>query len=238
MTETPQGMDHVKNTLLDAILIHVPFDGWSETAFRTAIAESDTDAALARAACPRGAVDLAVAYHQRGDDLMAQRLADSDLSQMRFRDRIALAIRFRLEAAEDKECVRRGATLFALPQYTGEGSRLVWGTADRIWTALGDTSEDVNWYTKRASLSAVYGATVLYWLGDDSYDSQPTWEFLDRRIEGVMRFEKAKARVRGNLLLKPFTFGPAMLGRRIKPPHARKPMHMPGFLRPNAANQT
>ncbi|TCP58692.1 ubiquinone biosynthesis protein COQ9 [Rhodovulum bhavnagarense] len=235
MTESPNDMDHVKNTLLDAILIHVPFDGWSETAFRTAIAESHTDAGLARAACPRGALDLAVAYHKRGDDLMAQRMAETDLTDMRIRDRIALAIRYRLEAVEDKECVRRGTTLFALPQHAGEGTRLVWGTADRIWTALGDSSEDVNWYTKRASLSAVYGATVLYWLGDDTFDSQPTWEFLDRRIEGVMRFEKAKARMRSNPFLKPFTLGPRMVGSQIKPPHARKPLQMPGFLRPNAA---
>ncbi|MBK1634188.1 COQ9 family protein [Rhodovulum adriaticum] len=235
MTDTPQDMEQVRTALLDAIQMHVPFDGWSETAFRTAIAESGIEPGLARAACPRGAADLAVAYHKRGDDLMVQRLAETDLSDMRFRDRIALAVRFRLEAVEDKECVRRGATLFALPQYGAEGSKLIWGTADRIWTALGDTSEDVNWYTKRASLSAVYGATVLYWLGDDSFDSQPTWDFLDRRIEGVMRFEKAKARVRSNPLLKPLTFGPRMVGSKIKPPHARKPMRMPGFLRSEPA---
>jgi len=236
MTDTPNGMDHIKDELLDAALIHVPFDGWSETAFRAAIADSGVDAALARSACPRGAVDLAVAYHRRGDDEMVRRLQESDLSQMRFRDRVTLAVRYRLEAVEDKEVVRRGATLFALPQYAAEGSALVWGTADRIWTALGDSSDDVNWYTKRASLSAVYAATVLYWLGDESPDYVATWEFLDRRIEGVMRFERMKSMVRKNPLMKPFLIGPEWLGRRIRPPHARPRWRMPGSLHPGTAD--
>jgi ubiquinone biosynthesis protein COQ9 len=46
-------------------------------------------------------------------------------------------------------------------------------------------------------LSAVYGATVLYWLGDTSDRPQATWDFLDRRIEKVMQFEKLKAGVPG-----------------------------------------
>ena len=91
----------------------------------------------------------------------------------------------RLEIA-DREAVRRAAALFALPLYAADGARAVWHTADTIWTALGDTSDDINWYSKRATLSAVYGAVVLYWLGDDSQDHQASWEFLDRRIDDVM----------------------------------------------------
>lgn len=228
MTDSRNGMDQTRDALLDAALIHVPFDGWSETTFRAAIAESGVDPALARAACPRGAVDLAVAYHRRGDDAMVRRLDETDLTAMRFRDRVALAVRYRLEAIEDKEVVRRGSTLFALPHHAAEGARLIWGTADRIWTALGDSADDVNWYTKRASLGAVYAATVLYWLGDETPGNAATWEFLDRRIAGIMRFEKLKGQVRGNPLLKPFLIGPEWLGRRIRPPQAGRRRDMPG----------
>lgn len=236
MTDSHNGMDQTRDALLDAALIHVPFDGWSEAVFRAAIAESGIDPALARAACPRGAVDLAVAYHRRGDDAMVRRLAETDLGALRFRDRVALAVRYRLEAVEDKEAVRRGTTLFALPHHAAEGSRLIWGTADRIWTALGDTSDDVNWYTKRASLSAVYAATVLYWLGDETPGDAATWEFLDRRIEGIMRFEKLKGQVRGNRLLKPFLVGPEWLGRQIRPPREGSRFGMPGTLRPRTSD--
>jgi ubiquinone biosynthesis protein COQ9 len=147
---------------------------------------------------------------------------------MRFRDRITQAVRWRLEGA-DREAVRRGTTLFALPMHAADGAKAIWGTADAIWSALGDTSQDINWYTKRATLSAVYGATVLYWLGDDSLGAQATWEFLDRRIEDVMRIEKAKASLRENPLGKALLAGPMKLMERVKAPTL--PDDLPGNFR-------
>lgn len=228
MTETQQLTDasEIPETdpvtqLLDAALGHVVFDGWSQTTFDAAIADCDMDPVLARAICPRGAVDLALTYHRRGDAQMLARLAEEDLTGMRFRDKIAAMVRFRLEAAEDKEAVRRGVTLFALPQYASDGVKAIWGTCDAIWTALGDTSDDLNWYSKRTTLSGVYSATVLYWLGDDSPGHQATWEFLDRRIDNVMQFEKVKADLRKNPLLKPLLAGPEWLAAQIKRPNPR-----------------
>lgn len=219
-----------KERLLDAALAHVPFDGWSEESFAAAARDAGLDMGLARTICPRGAVDLALAYHARGDAMMVQRVQASDLSQMRFRDRIALAVRFRLEAAEERELVRRGTTLFALPQYSADGAKAIWGTADLIWRALGDTSEDVNWYTKRASLSGVYGATVLYWLGDDSPDFANTWAFLDRRIDNVMQFEKFKGQVRESKFLKPFLAAPTWALGKVKAPSREARSDLPGTL--------
>ncbi|MBT9386404.1 COQ9 family protein [Pseudooceanicola sp. CBS1P-1] len=195
-----------RERMLDAALMHVPFDGWSETSLRAAAADSELSLEAARVLFPRGAVDMALAYHRQGDAQMVAQLQAEDLSGLRFSEKIARAIEIRLELA-DRELVRRGSTLFALPQHAADGAKAVWGTADAIWTALGDTSEDVNWYTKRMTLSGVYSATVLYWLGDDSLDGHATREFLERRIEGVMRFEKVKGRVAasplGRMLEKP-----------------------------------
>ena len=223
--------EDAKLQLLDAMLDHVPFDGWSETSFREAIADSGLDDGLARAICPRGAVDLALAFHARGDEVMLRRIDSEDLSGLKFRDKIAAAVRFRLQAVSDKEAVRRGVTLFALPTHAADGAKAVWGTCDHIWTALGDTSEDVNWYSKRATLSAVYSSTLLYWLGDDSPDYQATWEFLDRRIEGVMQFEKLKAQINGNPLLKPFLAVPNWLAGHVKAP-TKSGVGLPGSLTP------
>ncbi|MDE4132596.1 COQ9 family protein [Phaeobacter sp. QD34_3] len=214
------------DALLDAALMHVAFDGWTEATFAAAVADTGIDPTLARALCPRGAVDLALAYHRRGDQVMLQRLATEDLTGLRFRDKIAAAVRFRLEAVEDKEAVRRGVTLFALPSHAADGAKAIWGTVDAIWTALGDTSEDINWYSKRATLSGVYSSTVLFWLGDETPGHQATWEFLDRRIDNVMQFEKLKADVQKNPLLKPLLAGPAWLAGQIRKP--REAEHMPG----------
>jgi ubiquinone biosynthesis protein COQ9 len=223
--------DDLKARLLDAALAHVPFDGWSETTFRAAVAETGTDMAAARAVCPRGAVDLALLYHHRGDEEMRRRIRAANLQDLRFRDRVAAAVRFRIEAITDKEAVRRGTALFSLPQYAADGAKAVWGTADAIWDALGDTSDDYNWYTKRATLAGVYGATVLYWLGDESPENRDTWAFLDRRIEDVMRIEKVKAEVRKNPVLSRLVAGPEWVLSRIRPPAKMARTDLPGMLR-------
>lgn len=220
-------MMSLAETLLDAILPHVAFDGWSEAAFLAAVTDSDMTLADARVACPRGAVDLAVLFHTKGDAGMVDAIAAADMTNMRFRDKVALAVRLRLDAVDDKEAVRRGSALFALPHMSAEGAKLIWGTADAIWTALGDTSDDVNWYTKRATLSAVYGSVVLYWLGDDSLDGQATTDFIDRRIENVMQFETLKAALTKNPLTKPFANALGSLTSRIKAP-GTPPDDLPG----------
>lgn len=206
--------------LLDAILPHVAFDGWSDVSFANAVAESDLSLEDARAICPRGATDLAVLFHTQGDAAMIAALADADLSDMRFRDKVAHAVQLRLDVVNDKEAVRRGTALFALPHLAPIGTKLIWNTADAIWTPLGDTSDDVNWYTKRATLSAVYGSVVLFWLGDDTDDGQATADFIDRRIENVMQFEKFKAAVNSNPFLKPFAGALGQLTSRVKAPAA------------------
>ena len=227
--ETDDTVRTAQDALLDAALAHVPFDGWSEKTFRAAIAGSGMDPGLARALFPRGGVDLALAFHRRGDAEMVAKLKAADLVSMRYRDRVAAAVRYRLEVVADKEAVRRGTTLFALPNHAADGAKAIWGTADAIWAALGDTSQDVNWYTKRATLSAVYASTVLFWLGDDSIGHQNTWDFLDRRIDDVMRIEKAKAGLRDNPLSKALLAGPMKLLERVKAPAL--PDDLPGRFR-------
>jgi len=225
-------MRDLTEKLLDAALIHVPFDGWGDAALRAAATDCGVEMAAAKAAFPRGGVDMALAFHKRGDALMVTRLAEQDLSQLRFRDRVALAVRLRLEVTEDRELVRRGTTLFALPIHAADGARAIWGTADAIWTALGDTATDYNWYTKRATLAGVYSATVLFWLGDESPDAQATWDFLDRRIDGVMQVERVKGAVSKNPVLRTLFAGPNAVLSCIKAPSTRARPDLPGYMPP------
>lgn len=218
--------DHIeetRNTLLDAVLPHVAFDGWTNQTLEHAIAESGADAGLAHLAFPRGGIDMALAFHYRADRQLAEELAEpkakANLESLRIRERIAYAVRRRIELVmDDREAVRRGATLLALPMNAAEGAKALWNTSDVIWTACGDTSLDYNWYTKRAILSSVYSTTVLYWLGDQSEGAARSWEFLDRRIENVMQFEKAKAAIRANPLLKLALWAPSQILNQVKAP--------------------
>lgn len=216
------------DSLLDAALTHVVFDGWSPATLSAAASDIGITDEQAKALVPRGATDLAIAFHRRGDREMRERLASADLSAMRFRDRVATALRFRIEAMGDREAVRRATALFALPVHAAEGVRLIWETADHVWIALGDSSEDLNWYTKRATLSAVWASTVLYWLGDDSPGHADTMAFVDRRIEDVMRVEKMKGQLRENPLTKPLVAMQDSIFRRIRMPDASRLGDLPG----------
>ena len=230
----PDPYEPVRDRLIEAALPHVAFDGWTERTFRAAIRDADVSEAEGRAAAPRGALDLAAAFHRQGDAAMRARLAGADLASMRIRDKITFAVRARIEAIPDREAARRGAALFALPHLAPEGARLIWGTADAIWDAIGDRSTDSNWYTKRATLSAVYAATVLFWLGDETPGHAATWAFLDRRIEDVMAFEKVKAKARENPVARTLLAGPlwalSQLRAPMRPPSGLS--DMPGYFAP------
>ena len=216
-----------KDDFLDAAMNHALFDGWSQATIDAARADLGLSAQAVKLMFPKGPPDLALAYHRRLDAQMVAALRAADLGEMRFRDRITHAVRLRLEIA-DKELVRRGMSLFALPQHAATGARALWETADEIWTVLGDTSRDINWYTKRSSLSAVFSATALYWLGDESEGSARTWEFLDRRIENVMQFEKWKAKVTQNPVVDTVMKGPGRVLDMVKAPGRVRPGYPSG----------
>lgn len=225
--------DHVakaKRAVIHAALPHVVFDGWTDRTLARAVEDAGVDPGLSRLAFPRGGVDLALGYHYQLDADLGEDLAGADLAGLRFRDRIAHAIMRRLEMA-DREAVRRGAALFALPLYAADGARAVWHTADTIWTALGDTSRDYNWYTKRTTLSAVYSSCALFWLGDTSVGTSATRDFVNRRIDDVMRFEDVKARIRKNPVAAKLLQGPSRLLDRIKAPDDTASSDLPGSLR-------
>ena len=197
-------------------------------AFRAGVEDVGLSMAEARTLAPRGALDLAVAYHRRCDRLMVERLEHADISGLRFSEKVATALRFRVEAMDDREAVRRAMAMFSLPLHAAEGAKLVWETADRVWTALVDTSEDLNWYTKRATLSGVWASTVLFWLGDDSLNHKDTADFIDRRIDDVMRIEKMKGQLRENPLTKPLMDLQADIFKRVRMPDMSQLRDLPG----------
>ncbi len=190
--------EELRLPLLEAMDAHVPFDGWTEKAMMNAAADIGISEPMAELAFPGGAIEALQMHLDGEDEALAAKLATLDLASMKIRDRITVSIRTRLEMnAHRREAVRRGLTTLALPQHLPMGTKALWNTADIMWKAAGDTSTDHNWYTKRATLSAVLSAVLLFWLNDESDDFADTWAFLDRRIEDVMKIETAKFKMRG-----------------------------------------
>ncbi len=182
-----------RRQLLDAALPHIPFDGWTDRVLTQAAADAGLDPALAMRAFPSGSRDLMAFFLTEADRLMVQDLEAMDLAAMRIRDRIASAVKCRvLQHAEHREALSRALGALALPLNMPLGLKLLYATVDEIWHAVGDTSTDFNFYTKRAMLGAVFSATQLYWLEDHSDDYAATWAFLDRRIADIMKIQKAR----------------------------------------------
>jgi ubiquinone biosynthesis protein COQ9 len=102
-----------------------------------------------------------------------------------------------------KEAIRRALAILALPQNARVAAQATARTIDAIWHAAGDRSANVSWYTKRATLTAIYSATLLYWLRDTSEDNAPTLAFLDRMLATHARFRRLTGRVEGLLARLP-----------------------------------
>lgn len=192
--------DHLpaeKRALLEAMLVHVPFDGWSNKALALAAKDCGFETGLASRAFPGGAAAVLDYWIAETDVAMLRALESRDLAAMKVRDRIRLAVLTRLEiAAPHREAVRRALNLEALPQYAPRALKQLYRTVDAIWYAAGDTATDFNFYTKRLLLAGVYGATLLHWLDDKSEGFAGTAAFLDRRLADVMQIEKAKGKLR------------------------------------------
>jgi ubiquinone biosynthesis protein COQ9 len=175
------------------------FDGWSDKALGMAAAELGVPAPRARLAFPGGAPEMIDAWFDAIDRATAAAFPLERIEAMKIRDRIRSLVMHRLETVRpNREALRRALTILAQPQNLALGARLAWRAADRMWRIAGDRSTDFNHYTKRAILTGVYGATSLVFLDDDTDDLTQTRAFLNRRIDEVMRFEKAKAQWRGN----------------------------------------
>ncbi len=200
--------DVARERLLDAMLKIAAERGWTEGAMRAAADEAGLSQGEVELACPGGVGDLLEALAVRAANAAEERMAAADVKEMKIRDKVAAGVRAYIAFLDPhKPAMKRAAgspfNLFA-------GPTALWKAADAIWVGLGDKSTDFNWYTKRMTLSAVIGSTLLAWLGTD--DEAEVHEFLDHRIENVMQFEKSKKQVQDFVARMPDPFD--ILGSR------------------------
>ena len=189
-----------RDAAIEATLAHVPFDGWTPTALHRGLASLGADPAEARLLFPGGAADMIEAWCDLEDRRMAEAMAAPALAGLRLSGRVRAAIALRLARSRGrKEAARRALGELALPGRAAVAAACTARTVDAIWHAAGDRAADMSWYSKRATLAAVYTATVLFWLHDTSEDDAATLAFLDRRLAGVGRIGKLRARLTGGV---------------------------------------
>lgn len=205
MTQQAESLDELRLQLAPLIADAAVFDGWTADAVASAAASAGVDPALAAYAFRDGAMAMISAWIGHVDATMNASVGASEgrggaLSNLSIRERIRRLVWARLDAvAGREEALLRALTIMAMPQNVAASTRLGWRSADKMWRLAGDTATDYNHYTKRAILGGIYAATLHAFARDTSEDKAETRAFLDRRIAGIMRFEKAKAQ----LLRKP-----------------------------------
>jgi ubiquinone biosynthesis protein COQ9 len=189
-------LDELRVALAPAIADAAVFDGWSNAALVSAAQMDGVDPDVARLAYPGGAMDMIAAWVASIDLAMAEALPPETLAAMKIRARIRSLVEARLAAVVGREeALRRALAIMAMPQNVVRAGKLGWASADVMWRLAGDTATDYNHYTKRAILASIYAATLAVFVDDESEGKAETRAFLDRRIDGIMKFEKFKAQM-------------------------------------------
>ena len=195
----PSPLERLRRKLALAVGENAVFDGWTRAAVDSAAQQLGIDPVQARLAMPKSQGGLIDVYIQEVDRGLQAYFTPDRLAKLKIREKIRALVWRRLEImGPAREAVRRALAILAMPQNVPLALRISWRTADLMWRIAGDTSTDFNHYTKRMTLGAVYGSTLLVWLDDQSEDWTDTAAFLDRRIDDVMKIEKFKAQWRGS----------------------------------------
>ena len=187
-------LDEIRPLLARELPRHAGFDGWNDLAVESAAAALGLKLEIARLVF-ENRMTMIDGWFATVDVAMLDVLPAETLARMKVRERITSLVDARLSLVDPhKEALRRALSILAMPQNVALGVKLGWRAADVMWRAAGDTATDYNHYTKRAILGSVYAATLSVFMNDESEDQAETRAFLGRRIEGIMRFEKAKAK--------------------------------------------
>ena len=195
--EETSPLEALRRRLALAVGENAVFDGWTKAAVDSAAAQLGIDPAAARLAMPKTAAGKIDVYMVAVDRALSAWAGDHAIGALKIRERIRSLVWQRLQLmAPARESVRTALATLAMPHNLPLAVRLSWRSADSMWRLAGDTSTDFNHYTKRLTLGTVYGSTLLVWIDDHSEDQADTAAFLDRRIDNVMQFEKAKAQWR------------------------------------------
>ena len=190
----------IRRPLLEATLPDIAFDGWQDDVLERACEKTGIDIEEAEKVLPGGMADLALYFSSWADEKMLQALQNEKLDTLRVRDRVSLGVRRRLDILTPwKQAVSTAAATLGFSAQGLSVPKAVWQTADKIWIAAGDTATDYNHYTKRLLLAGVLSTTTLCWLSDDSDGHQDTWDFLDRRIDNVLKLGRGLGGIGGTL---------------------------------------
>jgi len=198
--------EEIKLELLDAALKQVMRYGWSKEAVRAAAEELGRPSVVA-GLVKGGGAELVFHHMAVCNKQLNAWMEEEVVRQKKDGGRVKVG-KFVREAVVRRlsmngEYVRadrwsEALALTAIPPHCEGTLKGIQTLCDDIWYHAGDISTDYNWYTKRITLAAVYGATEVFMLQDRSPNFEDTWAFLDRRL-GDLQAAPSLAQVPGDV---------------------------------------
>jgi ubiquinone biosynthesis protein COQ9 len=197
MNETADpSLDAEQLAALETMLPLVPLHGWTKRALAEGLREAGQDSSEAEWRFPHGAPEMIGLFFDLALSRAIAAAAPQVASEIRQSKRVrALVASLLSELGPHKDAVRRALAWLILPVNARRSALILARLVNGIWDAAGDQSEDASRYTKRATLAAILLPTLLFWLSDFDFDSEATLAFFDRRLQGVARIGRLRARM-------------------------------------------
>ncbi len=191
----------IRIDLIKAMLIHVPFDGWTWEAMEQGAIDigfekkktSSERIKIFKDLFKNGSIDFIDVFSETIDLEVKENYNSIEVKPERVPEKIKKIIMIRLNLCQKyKQAVRSSISLSTIPVNTKISLNILYRTCNSIWRIAGDKSTDFSFYTRRISLAAVYTSTLLFWLNDKSNNNIETEFFLDRRLKDISKISNLK----------------------------------------------
>ncbi|XP_046659487.1 ubiquinone biosynthesis protein COQ9, mitochondrial-like isoform X2 [Homalodisca vitripennis] len=186
--ENHQYEDNIKQKILQASLPFVIQYGWSKNAI-SAGASTLGYPGVIHGMFPQGGADLVNHFYATCNQELATQLklaaestdkTSTKEPQVFVRDAVETRLRMITPYLAQWP---QALALMTLPPNVPTALANLLTLVDDICYYAGDRSVDLNWYSRRVALAAIYKMTELYMLQDSSEGHVATWEFLTRRVD-------------------------------------------------------
>lgn len=146
---------------------------------------------------PNGMQNIVKHFENLHDELMLNHLqnhmpadSDTDKTRIRIKDKIALALKYRIKNSYPKIIHSKNLAYLKQPDNIVLAPKIAWNSCDKIWQYAGDQSLDFNYYTKRSLLVGAYISAIIFYLKDTSENDSATDDFIDNTINKINSLSK------------------------------------------------
>ncbi|MCB8882532.1 COQ9 family protein [Acidisoma cellulosilytica] len=210
MTETADPLlDAEQLATLETMLPHVSLFGWTRRALAEGLRDTGRDASEVAWRFQGGAPEMIELFFARALSRAVLAAEPQVASEIRLTKRVRAVVACLLnEFGPDKDALRRAVAWLVLPVNARRLAAITARLVNGIWDAAGDRSTDASRYTKRATLAAILVPTLLFFLSDIDFEHEATLAFFDRRLQGVGRIGRFRAKMQGAC--------GGLMGRRVR----------------------